>query len=146
MSKIEAKLVEMALELPEAKLPVANYVPFTVAGNLVFVSGQTSAIKGKLGADVSEEDGYKAAQECALFVLAQLKAATNGNLDQVVGCLKLGVFVNSTNDFIRQPAVANGASDLIAELVGKHARAAVSANSLPNGVAVEVDGVFVISV
>lgn len=142
MTKIEAKLKELGLELPEAKLPVANYVPFTQHGKLVFVSGQTSTIKGTLGADVSEEDGYTAAQQCALNLLAQLKLATNGDLDKVVGCLKLGAFVNSTNDFIKQPAIANGASDLIAQTIGKHARAAVSANSLPNGVAVEVDGIF----
>lgn len=139
---IEAKLKEMKIELPEAKAPVANYVGFTRAGNIVYVSGQISQIKGKLGADVTEEQGYEAAKQSALSVLAQLRAACNGSLDQVENCLKLDVFVNSTSEFIGQPKVANGASDLIAELIGKHARAAVSSNSLPLGVAVEVAGIF----
>lgn len=139
---IEAKLKDMKIELPEAKPPVANYVGFTRAGNIVYVSGQISQIKGKLGADVSEEQGYEAAKQSALSVLAQLRAACNGNLDQVENCLKLEVFVNSTPEFVNQPKVANGASDLIAELIGKHARAAVSSNSLPLGVAVEVAGTF----
>lgn len=142
MSKIEAKLKELGHELPEAKAPVANYVAFTRHGNLVFVSGQVSQIKGKLGADVSDENGYAAAQQCGLSLLAQLKNACDGDLSKVKSCVKLGVFVNSTNEFIKQPQIANGASDLIAETVGKHARAAVSANSLPNGVSVEVEGIF----
>ena len=142
MSKIEQKLKELGHELGEAKIPVANYVPFTRHGNLVFISGQVSQIKGKLGLDVSEEEGYKAAQQCALSLIAQLKLACEGDLSQVKGCLKLGAFVNSTDDFIKQPAIANGASDLIAEVIGKHARAAVSSNSLPSGVAVEVEGIF----
>ena len=139
---IESKLAELGLELPEPKIPVANYVPFTKSGNLIFISGQVSQIKGKLGADVSEEDGYKAAQQCALGVLAQLKGALGGDLSKVKSCIRLGVFVNSTDNFIAQPQIANGASDLIAETVGKHARAAVSANSLPLGFAVEVDAIF----
>lgn len=142
MSKIETKLKELGHELPEAKAPVANYAAFTRHGNLVFVSGQVSQIKGKLGVDVSDEDGYTAAQQCGLSLLAQLKNACDGDLSKVKACVKLGVFVNSNNDFIKQPLIANGASDLIAETIGKHARAAVSANSLPNGVAVEVEGIF----
>lgn len=139
---IESKLKEKGLELPEAKTPVANYAAYTKSGNHIFVSGQVSQIKGKLGADVSDEDGYKAAQQCALGLLAQLKLACDGDLSKVKSCIKLGVFVNSTPDYIAQPQVANGASDLIAETIGKHARAAVSANSLPLGVAVEVEGIF----
>ena len=138
----EAKLKALGIELPEPKAPVANYVPFTKSGSVIFISGQISQITGKLGADVSEEQGYEAAKQSAISVLAQLKLACGGNLDKVKSCLRLGVFVNSTNEFIAQPQVANGASDLIAEVIGKHARAAVSSNSLPRGVAVEVDGIF----
>jgi enamine deaminase RidA (YjgF/YER057c/UK114 family) len=139
---IEDKLKKLGIELPDPKPPVANYVGYTVAGNIVFVSGQISQTKGKLGADVTPEQGYEAAKQSAISVLAQLKAACGGNLSKVKTCLKLDVFVNSTNEFIDQPKVANGASDLIAEVIGKHARAAVSSNSLPLGVAVEVAGIF----
>lgn len=139
---IEAKLKELKIELPEAKAPVANYASFTRSGNIVFISGQISQIKGKLGVDVDTEHGYNAARESAISLLAQLKLACGGNLDKVKSCLKLGVFVNSADDYIQQPQVANGASDLIAEVIGKHARAAVSSNSLPLGVAVEVEGIF----
>ena len=142
MSKIEEKLKELGHELPEAKAPVANYAAFVQNGKLVYVSGQVSQIKGKVGAEVSEEDGYKAAQQCALGLLAQMKNACGGDLNKVKSCIKLGVFVNSNSDFIKQPMIANGTSDLIAETIGMHARAAVSANSLPNGVAVEVEGIF----
>ncbi len=145
MSKIEDKLKELGHELPQAKAPVANYAAFVKSGNLVYISGQVSQIKGEVGADVSEEDGYKAAQQCALGLLAQLKNACDGDLSKVQSAIKLGVFVNSESDFIKQPQTANGASDLIAKTVGMHARAAVSANSLPNGVAVEVEGVFEIA-
>lgn len=144
MSKIEEKLKSLGYELPEAKAPVANYAAFVQHGDLVYISGQVSQIKGKVGVDVSEEDGYKAAAQCALGLLAQLKKACGGDLSKVKSCVKLGVFVNSEGDFIKQPQIANGASDLIAETVGKHARAAVSANSLPNGVAVEIEGIFVV--
>lgn len=139
---ITEKLKSMGLEIPDAKPPVANYVGYTQSGNIVFVSGQISQIKGKLGADVTEEQGYEAAKQSAISVLAQLKAACGGDLNKVKSCLKLEVFVNSTPEFIAQPKIANGASDLIAEVIGKHARAAVSSNSLPLGVAVEVAGVF----
>lgn len=139
---IEEKLKKLGIEIPEAKAPVANYVGYTRVGNIVFVSGQISQIKGKLGADVSEEQGYEAAKQSAISVLAQLKQACGGDLNKVEHCLKLDVFVNSTPEFINQPKVANGASDLISELIGKHARAAVSSNSLPLGVAVEVAGTF----
>lgn len=139
---VEAKLKDLKIELPEAKAPVANYASFTKSGNLIFISGQISHIKGKLGQEVDIEEGYKAARECAISLLAQLKLACDGNLDKVKSCIKLGVFINSLDSFIAQPQVANGASDLIAEVIGKHARAAVSSNSLPLGVAVEVDGIF----
>lgn len=139
---IEKKLNEMGITLPVAAVPVANYVAYTRSGNIVFISGQISQIKGTIGKDVDTEHGYQAARESAISLLSQLKAALGGNLDKVKSCLKLGVFVNSTNEYIQQPQVANGASDLIAEVIGKHARAAVSCNSLPLGVAVEVEGIF----
>ena len=139
---IYEKLKKLGLEIPEAKAPVANYVGFTRFGNLIFVSGQISQIKGKLGDDVTEQQGYEAAKQSAISVLAQLQAACGGDLNKVENCLKLDVFVNSNPEFTAQPGVANGASDLIAELIGKHARAAVSSNSLPLGVAVEVAGIF----
>ena len=145
---IDARLAELGIALPEAAAPVAAYVPVVVAGNMAFVSGQISfvdgqLVKGKLGADVSVEQGILAAQGCGLMILAQLKAAL-GSLDRVERVVKLGAFVNSTDTFTDQPKVANGASELMVAVfgeAGKHARAAVSANSLPLGVAVEVDAV-----
>lgn len=145
---IDARLAELGITLPEAAAPVAAYVPVVVAGNMAFVSGQISfvdgqLVKGKLGADVSVEQGILAAQGCGLMILAQLKAAL-GSLDRVERVVKLGAFVNSTDTFTDQPKVANGASELMVAVfgeAGKHARAAVSANSLPLGVAVEVDAV-----
>lgn len=145
---IDARLAELGITLPEAAAPVAAYVPVVVAGDMAFVSGQISfvdgqLVKGKLGADVSVEQGILAAQGCGLMILAQLKAAL-GSLDRVERVVKLGAFVNSAEDFIDQPKVANGASELMVAVfgeAGKHARAAVSANSLPLGVAVEVDAV-----
>lgn len=145
---IDARLAELGITLPEAAAPVAAYVPVVVAGDMAFVSGQISfvdgqLVKGKLGADVSVEQGILAAQGCGLMILAQLKAAL-GSLDRVERVVKLGAFVNSTEDFTDQPKVANGASELMVAVfgeAGKHARAAVSANSLPLGVAVEVDAV-----
>ena len=150
MSVIEARLKELGVTLPNPPLPVASYVPCTLAGNLVFVSGQIpiadGAIKyvGKLGVDVPMEAGQAAAQLCAINVLAQLKAAI-GDLDRVVKCVRVGVFVNATPDYTQHPEVANGASDLFAAVfgdAGKHARAAVGVGSLPRGVAVEVDAIF----
>ena len=139
---IETKLKELGIELAPAAVPVANYVGYTRSGNLVFVSGQISQTKGKLGLDIDTEHGYQAARQSAISLLAQLKSACSGDLSRVKSCVKLGVFVNSKDDYIQQPQVANGASDLIAEVIGKHARAAVSCNSLPLGVAVEVEGIF----
>ena len=150
MSLIEARLKELGVTLPTPPLPVASYVPCTVSGNIVFVSGRIpiadGAIKyvGKLGVDVPMEAGQAAAQLCAINVLAQLKSAI-GDLDRVTKCLKLGVFVNAAPDYSQHPEVANGASDLIAAVfgdAGKHARAAVGVGSLPRGVAVEVEAIF----
>ena len=151
MSLIDARLKELGITLTSPPKPVAAYVPYTISGNLVFVSGQVpfqdGALKyvGKLGADFSIEMGQAAAQLCAINVLSVLKAACDGDLDKVVRCLKVGVFVNATPDYDKQPEVANGASDLFAAVfgeAGKHARAAVGVGSLPRGVAVEVDAIF----
>ncbi len=151
MSKIEEKLKSLAITLPEAAAPVANYVGFVKSGNQVFISGQlpleNGELKfvGKVGSKVSVEDAKKAARICAINIMAQLKSACGGDLDRVTRCIKLGVFVNGDADFIDHPTVANGASDLIAEVfgdAGKHARAAVGSGSLPRGVSVEVDAIF----
>jgi enamine deaminase RidA (YjgF/YER057c/UK114 family) len=151
MSNIEKKLSELGINLPTPAAPVANYVGFVKSGNTVFVSGQLPLEAGKLqyigkvGTEISAEDAKKAARLCAINILAQMKVATDGNLDRVVRCVKLGIFVNGEANFKDHPAVANGASDLIAEVfgdAGKHARAAVGSGSLPFGVAVEVDAIF----
>ncbi len=148
---IKAKLEEHGLSLPEAAAPAANYVPYVVSGKHIYVAGQIPFLNGekmhmgRLGDDLQVEDGVKAAQACALNILAQVDAAIGGDWSKVARCVKLGVFVNSTPDFTAQPQVANGASDLIANVLGdsgKHARFAVSAPSLPLGVAVEIDAVF----
>lgn len=146
---IEATLAEKGITLPDAPAPAANYVPFVRTGNLIFVSGQISAgekgmIKGRLGDGLSVEDGAAAARRCGLALIAQLKSAI-GDLDRVSRVVKLTGFVNSTADFVEQPQVINGASDFLGEALGdtgKHSRSAVSAASLPFGVAVEIDGVF----
>lgn len=150
MGVFENKLAEMGITLPEAPAPAANYVPYVKTGNMVYVSGQISAgpdgfIIGKLGDTMAVEDGAAAARTCAIALLAQVKAACGGDLDRLVRVVKLTGFVNSTQDFTDQPKVINGASDLFGEALGEagqHARAAVSAPSLPFGVAVEIDGVF----
>jgi enamine deaminase RidA (YjgF/YER057c/UK114 family) len=151
MSIIDARLKELGITLFSPPKPVAAYVPYTISGNLVFVSGQVpfqdGALKyvGKLGADFSIEMGQAAAQLCAINILSVLKVACGGDLDKVVRCLKVNVFVNATPDYDKQPEVANGASDLFAAVfgeAGKHARAAVGMGSLPRGVAVEVDAIF----
>lgn len=148
--EIDARLEELGIELPQAAAAVANYVPYVVTGNLVFVSGQVTIengefkYQGKLGSDLSAEQGQEAARLCALNIIAQLKDACGGDLDRVRRIVKLGGFVNSTPDFKDQPKVINGASDLMVEVFGdkgRHARAAVSAGALPVGVAVEVDAV-----
>jgi len=147
---IEAKLAEMGITLPEAPAPAANYVPFVITGNTVYVSGQlpmdaSGMTLGKLGDDISVEDAAVAAKLCGINLLAQVKAACGGDLDRLVRVVKLGGFVNSTSDFGDQPKVVNGCSDFMAEALGergRHARSAVSSPSLPFGVAVEIDGVF----
>lgn len=153
MSKIEARLAELGVTLPDAPAPAANYVPWVVSGDMVYISGQISQnaaglIKGKLGAELSVEQGAEAAKCCAVSILAQLKAATGGKIDRMVRLIKLVGFVNSTADFTDQPKVINGASDfLVAALgdAGRHARSAVSAASLPLGVAVEIEAIFEIA-
>ena len=151
MTIIEARLKELGISLFTPPKPVASYVPYTISGNLVFISGQVpfqdGALKyvGKLGEDFSIEMGQAAAQLCAINILSVLRVACDGDLDKVVRCLKVTVYVNATPDYDKQPEVANGASDLFAAVfgeAGKHARAAVGMGSLPRGVAVEVDAIF----
>jgi enamine deaminase RidA (YjgF/YER057c/UK114 family) len=148
---IEARLKELGIDLPQGSAPVANYVPFTVSGKLVVVSGQVSVrdgkpeFVGKLGREISIADGRQAARLCALNILAHLQIACGGDLDRVKRVLRLGGFVNCTADFTDMPQVVNGASDLMVEVfgdAGRHARAAVGVNSLPLGVAVEVEAMF----
>lgn len=150
---IEARLAELGVTLPDAPAPAANYVPFVKTGNLLFVSGQISAnadgfITGKLGADLTAEDGAVAAKACAVSLLAQLKAGCGGDIERLVRVVKLVGFVNSTPDFGDQPKVINGCSDFMVEALGekgRHSRSAVSAASLPFGVAVEIEAIFEIS-
>lgn len=150
MSAIEARLAELGVTLPDAPAPAANYVPFVVSGKTVYVSGQVSAgpeglIAGKLGADLDVAAGAAAAKACALSLIAQAKKAAGGDLDRIARVVKLVGFVNSTPDFGDQPKVINGASDFFVEVFGdkgRHARSAVSAASLPFGVAVEIEAVF----
>lgn len=150
MNAIESRLAELGVTLPDAPAPAANYVPFVITGNLVHVSGQISQgpdgmIKGRLGADMDVAAGAEAARRCAISLLAQLRKACDGDLTRLVRVVKLVGFVNSTADFTDQPKVINGASDfMVAALgdAGRHARSAVSAASLPFGVAVEIEGLF----
>lgn len=147
---IETRLAELGVTLPDAPAPAANYVPFVQVGDLVHISGQISQnagglIKGRLGDDMDVAAGAEAAKTCAISLLAQLKKACGGDLSRVVRAVKLVGFVNSTADFVDQPKVINGASDfMVAALgdAGRHARSAVSAASLPLGVAVEIEGLF----
>ncbi|MEQ8782261.1 MAG: RidA family protein [Roseibium album] len=150
MSIIENRLKDLGVSLPEAAAPAANYVPFVKTGNQLYISGQLPMmdgkiqITGKLGAGVDLESGKSAARFCAINLLAQAKAAT-GDLDKVTRLVKIVGFVNSTDDFTDQPQVINGASDFLVEAMGdkgRHARSAVSAASLPFGVAVEIDAIF----
>lgn len=148
--QFESRLAELGVTLPDAAAPAANYVPYMVVGDIVYVSGQLPAteaglITGKLGDDMSVDGGVEAARACAINLLAQVKKACEGDLDRLVRVVKLTGFVNSTPDFQHQPKVVNGASDLLAEALGDagaHTRSAVSAASLPFGVAVEIDGIF----
>jgi enamine deaminase RidA (YjgF/YER057c/UK114 family) len=150
MGEFEKSLSAMGVTLPEAPVPAANYVPFVRVGDTLYVSGQIAKdgdrlITGKLGADMDVADGADAAKVCAIALLAQVKAACDGDLDRLVRVVKLTAFVNSTADFAEQPQVTNGASDFLGEALGeagKHARSAVSAAALPFGVAVEIEGIF----
>ena len=153
MSKIEDSLAALGVTLPAAPAPAANYVPFVISGNTVYVSGQISQgpdglLTGKLGQDTSVEQGAAAAKFCAISLLAQLKAACDGDIDRLVRVVKLVGFVNSTPDFTDQPKIINGASDFMVEALGdkgRHARSAVSAASLPLGVMVEIEAIFEIA-
>tara|TARA_B100000965_G_scaffold84823_1_gene68354 strand:+ start:899 stop:1360 length:462 start_codon:yes stop_codon:yes gene_type:complete len=148
---IEKNLNELGIVLPEAASPVGSYVATKIVEKLLYISGQISIdekgnlIKGKLGKELKTEDGYNAAVRCALNITAQAKKACEGDLSKIKSCIKLTGFVNSTENFIEQPKVINGASDTIVKIFGNkgiHTRAAVSSNSLPLGVAVEVDAIF----
>jgi enamine deaminase RidA (YjgF/YER057c/UK114 family) len=147
---IAKKLAELQIALPPSLAPVANYVPYVVTGNIVVISGQLPMKDGKLdigkvGKEFSIEQAQKIARQCGINMLSHLAGACGGNLDRVMRCIRLGVFVNSADGFTDQPKVANGVSDLMVEIfgdAGKHARAAVGVNELPLGAAVEVDGMF----
>lgn len=147
---IDARLAELGHTLPAAPAPAANYVPWVISGKQIFVSGQISQnagglIKGKLGADLSTEQGAEAAQACALSLLAQCKAALGGDWSKLKRVVKLTGFVNCTPDFHDQPKVINGASDFLVTVLGdagRHARSAVGTPSLPLGVAVEIEAIF----
>jgi enamine deaminase RidA (YjgF/YER057c/UK114 family) len=147
---IDARLAALGLTLPAAPAPAANYVPFVISGTTLYVSGQISQdegglIKGRLGADMDVAAGAAAARRCALSLMAQARAACGGDLDRVARVVKLVGFVSSTPEFIDQPKVINGASDLMVEVfgeAGRHARSAISAASLPLGVAVEIEAIF----
>ena len=154
MTDIESRLKQLGLTLPAPPVPVASYVPYVQTGQQLFIAGQITlapdGVKyiGKIGRDISLEDGQAAAKLCALNILAQLKAACGGDWSRVRRAVKVNVFINATDDFIQHPQIANGASDLLVAVlgdIGKHARAAIGASSLPRGVAVEVDAVFEIS-
>ncbi|MDB2514879.1 RidA family protein [Candidatus Pelagibacter bacterium] len=147
----EKKITELKIVLPDAKSPVGSYIASKICGNMLFISGQISIsangelIKGKLGRELKTEEGYDAARRCGLSIVSQVKKACGDDLSKVKSCVKLTGFVNSTEDFIEQPKVINGASDLIASIfgdAGMHTRAAVSTSSLPLGVSVEVDAIF----
>ena len=151
---IEDNIKKLNIILPDAPDPVGSYVATKIIDNLLYISGQISIdekgslIKGKLGKDINVDEGYLAAERCAINIISQAKKACNGDLNKIKGCVKLTGFVNSTDDFIEQPKVINGASDTISKVfggIGKHTRAAVSVNSLPLGVAVEVDAIFELS-
>ena len=149
---IEDKLAELGLTLPQPAAPVAAYVPVVIAGGMAFVSGQVSMkdgqlIKGRLGETMTPEEGIAAAQACGLMIVAQLKAALGGDLSRVEKIVKLGAFVSSTADFVDQPRIANGASELMVALfgeAGRHARSAVGVPVLPLGVAVEIDAIVAV--
>ena len=147
----EENIKNLKINLPNAKAPVGSYVATKIIGKLLFVSGQISIsekgelIKGKIGKELTTEDGYNAAKRCGLSIISQVKNACENDLSKIRSCVKLTGYVNSTEDFIEQPKVINGASDIITSIfgdAGMHTRAAVSTNSLPLGVSVEVDAIF----
>lgn len=149
--RVDKRLKELGIELPTLSTPAANYIPYVIAGNLLFISGQVTIwngelkYRGKLGKDFGIEEGYQAARLCALNVLAQARAACGGDLDRIKRCVKVSGFVNAEPGFTDHPKVVNGASDLLVEVLGdagRHARFAVGAASLPMNVAVELDGTF----
>lgn len=151
MDQYQAAVAKLGLTIPEPASPVANFVPYVITGNLVYISGQVPTIDGKddfigkLGQQFSIEQGQQAAQACALAIIGVLRQACNGDLDSVVRCVRLGGFVNCAPDFTQLPQIINGASDLIVAVFGdrgRHARTSVGVNSLPFGVAVEVDAIF----
>lgn len=148
---IEARLIELGVELPVPAAPAANYVPYVVSGNLIFISGQISVLNneikyvGKVGVDLSVEDGISAARLCMLNVISQARAALDGELDRITRFVKVGGFVNSTENFTDHPKIINGASDLLIEIFGdngRHSRFAVGVNSLPLGIGVEIDAIL----
>ena len=148
---IEDNIKKLNINLPDAPDPVGSYVATKIVGKFLYISGQVSInekgefIKGKVGKELNLEEGYDAAKRCALNIISQAKKACGNDLSRIKSCIKLTGYVNSTDDFIEQPKVINGASDLISSVfgeIGKHTRAAVSVNSLPLGVAVEVDAIF----
>ena len=147
---IDARLKQLGIVLPVAPMPAANYVPYVLVGNMLFVAGQVSQNKngfvvGKLGLNFSLEEGYEAAKLCGIALISQLKSACDDDLNRVKRVIRLGGFVNSTSEFTDHPKVINGASDLMVAVfgdAGKHSRAAVGSSSLPFGVAVEIDGIF----
>ena len=147
----EENIKKLKIDLPDAKAPVGSYVATKIVGKLLYISGQISInengelIKGKIGQALTTEEGYNAAKRCGLSIISQVKKACDNDLSKIKSCIKLTGFVNSTDNFIEQPKVINGASDIIASIfgdAGKHTRAAVSTNSLPLGVSVEVDAIF----
>ena len=147
----EENIKKLKIDLPDAKAPVGSYVATKIVGKLLYISGQISInengelIKGKIGQELTTEEGYNAAKRCGLSIISQVKNACNNDLSKIKSCIKLTGYVNSTDDFIEQPKVINGASDIIASIfgdAGMHTRAAVSTNSLPLGVSVEVDAIF----
>ena len=151
LMSVDQKIKELKISLPEARDPVGSYVASKIIDKMLFISGQISVsengdlIKGTLGKELQTEDGYEAAQRCGLSIISQVKKACDGDLSKIKSCVKLTGFVNSTEDFVDQPKVINGASDLIVLVFGEagmHTRAAVSTSSLPLGVSVEVDAIF----
>jgi enamine deaminase RidA (YjgF/YER057c/UK114 family) len=151
---VEEKIKQLNIEIPKSPKPVGAYVAFRIVNKLVYISGQVSfdqngnLIKGKVGSDLSLEQGQEAAKACAINIISQLKSACDGDLEKVKSCIKINGYVNSTDNFLDQPKVINAASELIVNVFGekgKHARAAVSVNSLPLGAAVEIESIFEIN-